>query len=115
MFAKLSALVGGGPALNYNVDPQQYDQAWGCWTHHSGTFREDGSPVSVFRIQAADANDQKLVAARNGVRRLKMVSFVAFRTRNNLRTCLHLKCSWLEHAVAAPVSATALDGQHAVL
>eukprot|EP00878_Enallax_costatus_P041902 GHUV01048823.1.p1 GENE.GHUV01048823.1~~GHUV01048823.1.p1 ORF type:complete len:162 (+),score=34.61 GHUV01048823.1:319-804(+) len=73
MFAKLSALVGGGPALNYNVDPQQYNQAWGCWTHHSGTSREDGSPVSVFRIQAADANDLKLVAARNGVRRLKML------------------------------------------
>lgn len=73
MFAKLSALVAGGPALNYNVEAQQYDQAWGCWAHYSGSSKEDGSPVSVFRIQAADPNDVKLVAARNGVRRLKMV------------------------------------------
>ncbi|WIA22885.1 hypothetical protein OEZ86_009825 [Tetradesmus obliquus] len=73
MFAKLSALVGGGPALNFNVDPHQYDTAWGCWTHHSGTSKEDGSAVSVFKIAAADPNDVKLVAARNGVKRLKML------------------------------------------
>ena len=74
MFAKLSALVGGGPALNYTVDPEPYEVAWGCWTHHSGTSREDGSPVSVFRIAATDPNDLKLAAARNGVKRLKLVS-----------------------------------------
>jgi SCY1-like protein 1 len=74
MFAKLSALVAGGPALNFNVDPHQYDTAWGCWTHHSGTSKEDGSAVSVFKIAAVDPNDVKLVAARNGVKRLKMVS-----------------------------------------
>lgn len=74
MFAKLSALVGGGPALNYNVDPEPYEVAWGCWTHFGGTSREDGSPVSVFRIAATDPNDLKLVAARNGVKRLRMVS-----------------------------------------
>jgi SCY1-like protein 1 len=79
MFAKLSALVAGGPALNFNVDPHQYDTAWGCWTHHSGTSKEDGSAVSVFKIAAVDPNDVKLVAARNGVRRLKMVSVAEFR------------------------------------
>ncbi|KAF6265414.1 armadillo-type protein [Scenedesmus sp. NREL 46B-D3] len=73
MFAKLSALVGGGPALNVNVDPHQYDTAWGCWSHHSGTNKEDGSAVSVFKIAAVDPTDVKLVAARNGVRRLKML------------------------------------------
>jgi SCY1-like protein 1 len=78
MFAKLSALVAGGPALNFNVDPHQYDTAWGCWTHHSGTSKEDGSAVSVFKIAAVDSNDVKLVAARNGVRRLKMVSVANF-------------------------------------
>lgn len=74
MFAKLSALVGGGPALNYNYDPVPFDVAWGSgWTHHAGTSKEDGSAVSVFRIAAADPNDLKLAAARNGVRRLRMV------------------------------------------
>lgn len=77
MFAKLSALVGGGPALNYNVDPEPYEVAWGCWTHFGGTSREDGSRVSVFRIAAADPNDLKLTAARNGVKRLRMVSRTA--------------------------------------
>lgn len=77
MFAKLSALVGGGPALNYNVDPEPFEVAWGCWEHHSGTSREDGSPVSVFRIAATDQNDLKLAAARNGVKRLRMVRRLA--------------------------------------
>lgn len=78
MFAKLSALVGGGPALNYNVEPEPYEVAWGCWTHFPGSSREDGSPVSVFRIAATDPNDLKLVAARNGVKRLRMVSKIMF-------------------------------------
>lgn len=73
MFAKLSALVGGGPALNYNLEPEPYEVAWGCWTHFPGSSREDGSPVSVFRIAATEPNDLKLVAARNGVKRLRMV------------------------------------------
>eukprot|EP00882_Tetradesmus_deserticola_P030191 GHRQ01033880.1.p1 GENE.GHRQ01033880.1~~GHRQ01033880.1.p1 ORF type:complete len:309 (+),score=103.12 GHRQ01033880.1:290-1216(+) len=72
MFAKLSALVGGGPALNVNIG-HQYDTAWGCWTHHSCTSKDDGSASSVFKIAAADPNDVKLVAARNGVKRLKML------------------------------------------
>lgn len=92
MFAKLSALVGGGPALNYNVDPEPYEVAWGCWTHFGGTSREDGSPVSVFRIAATDQNDLKLTAARNGVRRLRMVSscHAAFIGSSCSRICHHI-------------------------
>jgi SCY1-like protein 1 len=86
MFAKLSALVGGGPALNYNVDPEPYEVAWGCWTHFGGTSREDGSPVSVFRIAATDPNDLKLTAARNGVKRLRMVSITKLSSRTG---CAH--------------------------
>lgn len=73
MFAKLTALVGGGAALAYNIDQEPYAVAWGCWTHHSGSAKEDGAAVSVFRIAAPDTGDRRLVAARNGVRRLKMV------------------------------------------
>ncbi|GBF94506.1 hypothetical protein Rsub_07040 [Raphidocelis subcapitata] len=72
-FSSISKFVGGGPALNYNVDEVPYPQAWGCWTHHPATSREDGSPASVFKLSVADPNDRKLAAARNGVRRLKML------------------------------------------
>jgi len=75
MFAKLSALTGlGGPALNYKIeDAYSSAAAWGSWTHHAGTSNEDGSAVSIFRLSANDPNDLKLVAARNGVKRLRMV------------------------------------------
>jgi SCY1-like protein 1 len=73
MFAKLSALVAGGPALNYTIQ-EAYPQAWGCWTHHAGVSREDKTTkVSIFKISAEDTNHPKLIAARNGVKRLKMV------------------------------------------
>ena len=72
MFAKLSALVGGGPALNYNIE-EAYQQAWGPWTHYAGTHKDDNSRVSVFKVFAIDPIDRVLVAARNGVKRLKMV------------------------------------------
>lgn len=72
MFAKLTALVGGGFNFPYVVE-EPYDSAWGQWTHYRGKSKDDGSPVSIFKISATDANDKKLVCARNGVRRLKMV------------------------------------------
>lgn len=72
MFAKLTALVGGGYSLPYNLD-EPFTTAWGQWTHYRGYSKDDNSPVSVFKISAADANDKKLVAARNGVKRLKLV------------------------------------------
>lgn len=78
MFGKLTSLIGGGYALPYNVG-EPYSSSWGCWTHHAGTSKDDQSPVSVFRIAARDKNDPKLVAARNGVKRLKLVRGVVWR------------------------------------
>ena len=73
MFGRVFALVGGGgPSLPYNVG-EAYGSSWGSWTHCRGDSKEDGSPVSVFRISAANKEDAKLVAARNGVKRLRMV------------------------------------------
>ncbi len=76
MFAKfagnLSALAFGGTSFPYNVEGA-YSSCWGQWTHYKGTSKDDGSPVSIFKISAADPNDNKLVVARNGVRRLKML------------------------------------------
>ncbi|KAK9810296.1 hypothetical protein WJX72_008245 [[Myrmecia] bisecta] len=72
MFAKLTALVSSGYTFPY-VLKQQYGVAWGSWTHHQGAGREDGTPVSVFRISAGSKTDPNLEAARNGVKRLRMV------------------------------------------
>jgi SCY1-like protein 1 len=77
MFAKLAggltALTGfGGTAFPYNVD-EAYPDSWGHWVHHSGSSKEDGSLVSIFKIASEDPSDRKLIAARNGVKRLKMV------------------------------------------
>lgn len=72
MFAKLTALVGGGYSFPYILE-EPYDSAWGHWTHYRGKSKEDNSLVSIFKISAVDTNDRKLVCARNGVKRLKMV------------------------------------------
>ncbi|GFR47514.1 hypothetical protein Agub_g9146 [Astrephomene gubernaculifera] len=72
MFAKLTALVGGGYSFPYVVE-DAYDSAWGQWTHHRGKAKDDNAPVSIFRISATDPNDRRLVCARNGVKRLKML------------------------------------------
>jgi SCY1-like protein 1 len=72
MFAKLTALVGGGYTFPYNVE-EAYETCWGGWSHHRGSSKEDASPVSVFKFQSNDPNDPRLAAARNGVKRLKMV------------------------------------------
>jgi hypothetical protein len=95
MFAKLSALVGGGPSLNYNIE-DPYQQAWGPWTHYAGTNRDDNSRVSVFKVSAVDPNDRVLVAARNGVKRLKMV-----RQHQTERPLLVPNLHQLGHAPAA--------------
>ncbi|KIZ00224.1 putative inactive serine/threonine-protein kinase scy1 [Monoraphidium neglectum] len=73
LFSSISKLVSGGPSLAYTVGEEPYSQAWGCWTHYPATSKEDGSPASVFKLIAADPNDRKLAAARNGVKRLRML------------------------------------------
>lgn len=73
MFARLTALVGSGSALPFELgDPQP--AAWGQWAHYRGTWKADGTPVSIFRISATIKTDAKLNAARNSAKRLRMVS-----------------------------------------
>lgn len=72
MFASFKALVSSGYTFPYNVGAP-YSHAWGSWTHLRGTVKEDESPVSIFKISSSNKNDAKLVAARNGVKRLKLV------------------------------------------
>ena len=72
MFAKLSALVGSGPAFPYALGAQ-HTVAWGSWTHFDGTVKDSGAAVSVFKMTAHSKTDPKLQAARNGVKRLKLV------------------------------------------
>ena len=73
LFSSISKLVSGGPALPYTLGDEPYSQAWGCWMHYPATAKDDGSPASVFKLTASDPNDLKLAAARNGVKRLRMV------------------------------------------
>ncbi len=72
MFAKLSALVGTSSGLPFTI-VTEHGTCWGQWTHASGTLVSDGSRVSVFRVSAGRDTDPVLVAARNGVKRLKML------------------------------------------
>lgn len=72
MFARLTALVSSGSSLPFELG-EPFPSSWGAWTHYRATAKADGSAVSVFRVSAAAKQDPKLVAARNGVRRLKMV------------------------------------------
>lgn len=72
MFAKLSALVGTSSGLPFVLETD-YGPSWGQWTHASGTLTSDGSRVSIFRVSAQRDTDPVLIAARNGVKRLKML------------------------------------------
>lgn len=72
MFAGFAKLAGFGSAFPYTLGAA-YPSAWGQWTHYDGTSTSDGQRVSVFKISAEDPNDRRLVAARNGVKRLKLV------------------------------------------
>jgi hypothetical protein len=73
MFARLTALVSSGSSVPFELG-EAYDTAWGQWAHHRGTWKADGSDVSVFRISAHSKDDAKLTAARNGIKRLRGVS-----------------------------------------
>lgn len=76
MFAKftegLSALAGYNTAFPYIVE-DPHPSAWGHWTHYRGRTKDDGCVVSIFKICAQDPNDRQLVAARNGIKRLKLL------------------------------------------
>ncbi|KAJ8472085.1 hypothetical protein OPV22_026428 [Ensete ventricosum] len=76
MFKFLKGVVGGsgtGPKdLPYNIG-EPYPSAWGSWTHHRGTSKEDGSSVSIFSLSGSSSQDGHLAAGRNGVKRLRTV------------------------------------------
>ena len=72
MFARLTALVSSGSSLPFDLG-EPLGSTWGAWAHFRGTAKADGSPVSIFRISAQSKQDPKLVAARNGAKRLRMV------------------------------------------
>ncbi|RVX03055.1 hypothetical protein CK203_016607 [Vitis vinifera] len=42
---------------------------------HLGTNVDDGSPVSIFSLSGSNAQDGHLAAGRNGVKRLRIVSY----------------------------------------
>ena len=73
MFASLSGLLGRGSALSFVPEGTPYPTAFGGWQHFPGKMRDEGTAVSVFKISSTSKTDPKLVAARNGIRRLKMV------------------------------------------
>ncbi|KAJ1285966.1 hypothetical protein BS78_03G317800 [Paspalum vaginatum] len=76
MFKFLKEVVAGsGSGLKdfpYTIG-EPYASAWGSWTHHQGTSKDDGSPVSIFSLSGSNPQDRHLVAGRNGVKRLRTV------------------------------------------
>ncbi|CAN1311400.1 Probable inactive serine/threonine-protein kinase scy1 [Linum perenne] len=58
--------------LPYNIG-EPYPSAWGSWTHHRGTSKDDGSAVSIFCLSGSSAQDGHLAAGRNGIKRLRTV------------------------------------------
>lgn len=58
--------------LPYNIG-EPYSSAWCSWTHHRGTSKDDGSPVSIFSLSGSNAQDGHLAAGRNGLKRLRTV------------------------------------------
>ncbi|KAJ4840953.1 hypothetical protein Tsubulata_026935 [Turnera subulata] len=76
MLRFLKGVVGGSGAglkdLPYTIG-EPYPSAWGSWTHHRGTSKDDGSPVSIFSLSGSSAQDGHLAAGRNGVKRLRTV------------------------------------------
>ena len=71
MLSRLTALVGGGTALPFEVGEAQA-HGLGSWQHFRGTLRSDQSPVSVWRLAAPSKTDARLEAGRHGAKRLRM-------------------------------------------
>lgn len=87
MFKSLGSLWG--PVFPYTVEATPCDsRCWGGqWAHYRGVSKDDNSAVSIFKIEAADANDKKMIAARNGVKRsktLKHPNILAYRDSHEL-------------------------------
>ncbi|KAM0950562.1 putative protein kinase SCY1-SCYL1 family [Dioscorea sansibarensis] len=76
MLKFLKGVVAGSGAgvkdLPYTIG-EPYSTAWGSWTHHRGTSKDDGSPVSIFSLSGSNAQDGHLSAGRNCVKRLRTV------------------------------------------
>ncbi|KAK3284628.1 hypothetical protein CYMTET_7730 [Cymbomonas tetramitiformis] len=72
MFKSLSSLWSSGPSLNYSVE-EPFGSAFGTWIHYSGKSKEDESEVSVFKMQCSDVLDPRMIAAKNGVKRLRTI------------------------------------------
>lgn len=76
MFKFLKGVVAGSGAglkdLPYNIG-EPYASSWGSWVHHRGTSKDDGSLVSIFSLSGNNAQDGRLAAGRNGVKRLRTV------------------------------------------
>ncbi|EFN51516.1 hypothetical protein CHLNCDRAFT_140213 [Chlorella variabilis] len=72
MFSKLTALVGGGSGLPFDLGEEFPSSSSFCnWQHFRGTTKADGSPVSVFRLAGPSKGDQRLEAGRNAAKRLR--------------------------------------------
>ena len=71
-FAKLSNLVSGGYTFPY-VLGEKYSTAWGQWSHYQAEHSDTKVKVSVFRISSSGKDEPKMIAARNGVKRLRTV------------------------------------------
>ncbi|KAL2645070.1 hypothetical protein R1flu_012657 [Riccia fluitans] len=75
MLKFLKGVVGSGGGIKdlpYNIG-EPYSTAWGSWTHYRGTSKDDNSPVSIFSLVGISGQDGRLVAARNGAKRLRTV------------------------------------------
>lgn len=71
MFSRLTALVGGGSSLPFELGEEFPPSSAFCnWQHFRATAKADGAPVSAFRL-AAPKGDARLDAARNGAKRLR--------------------------------------------
>ena len=74
MFGSFGNLFGAsGPALCADIGEPYPKQAFGGWTHHKGTIKEDNTPCSVFKFVGNVNSDRvRIETARNGAKRLKL-------------------------------------------
>jgi SCY1-like protein 1 len=68
----ISSLFAGGFSLPYDIG-EKYAESWGQWEHFKATRTADKKPFSLFRLTAGTSDALALEAARNCVKRLRMV------------------------------------------